>query len=69
MAGTRYAVSGTVMRDIRVALPDPIMQADVCCTLCTQEGFAARLASTPGDNVMTAVCGAPFELSNVIDVV
>ncbi|HEV3055069.1 MAG TPA: hypothetical protein VGX45_10480 [Solirubrobacteraceae bacterium] len=57
------------MRDIRVALPDPIMQADVCCTLCTQEGFAARLASTPGDKVMTAFCGAPAELSKVIDVV
>ena len=57
------------MSDIRVALPDPIMQAGVCCTLCRQEGFAARLASTPGDNVMIAVCGAPAELSKVIDVV
>ena len=69
MAGTKVRGEGDGDEDIRVALPDPIMQADVCCTLCTQEGFAARLASTPGDNVISAVCGAPVELSNVIDVV
>jgi hypothetical protein len=66
VAGTRYAVSDIGSPSSSVALPEPIWQADVCCTLCTQAGFAARLASTPGDNVISAACGAPFAPSNVI---